>query len=71
MHENTDLMIMSEEQTPDNIPTHINLSVIMDEEESKVEQMFVFDSDEDANLDDTLSIDLIVCPSCNRQCINI
>jgi hypothetical protein len=61
-------MIKSEEQTPDNIPTPINLSVIMDAEESKVEQIFNFDSDDDANLDDTLSIDLIVCPSCDRQC---
>ena len=26
------------------------------------------DPDDDANLDDTLSIDLIVCPTCNRQC---
>jgi hypothetical protein len=61
-------MIMSEEQTPDNIPTPINLSVIMDEEESKVEQIFNFESDNDVNLNDTLSIDLIVCSSCNRQC---
>ena len=31
-HVYTDLMIRSEEQTPDNIPTPINLSVIMNEE---------------------------------------
>ena len=66
MHVFTDLIVMSEEQTPDDIPTHINLSVIMDEEESKVEQIFTVDSDDDANLDETLSIDLIVCPTCNR-----
>ena len=40
---------------------------LMDEEESKIEQIFDLDSDDNEHLDDTLSIDLMVCPSCNRQ----
>jgi len=64
----TDLIVTFEEQKQDNIPTPINLSIIMEEEETKVEQIFDVDPDNDTNLDDTLSIDLIVCPSCNRQC---
>ena len=64
----TDLIVMSEEQKQDNIPTPINLSIIMEEEETKVEQIFDEYPANDTNLDDTLSIDLIVCPSCNRQC---
>jgi hypothetical protein len=67
-HIYTDLMIRSEEQSPANIPTPINLSIIMDEEESKIEQIFNNDLDDNVNLNDTLSIDLMVCPSCNRQC---
>ena len=68
MHVFTDLIVISEEQTPDDIPTLITLSVIMDEEESKVKQIFTVVSDDGANLDETLSIDLIVCPTCQRQC---
>ena len=40
----------------------------MKEEETKEEQIFNVDTDDVINLDETLSIDLIVCPSCNRQC---
>ena len=64
----TDLIVMSEEQKEEDIPTPINLSMIMEEEETKEEQSFHVDNDDDANLDETLSIDLIVCPSCNSQC---
>ena len=39
----------------------------MHEEESKIEQIFDIDLDDNVNLDDTLSIDLIVCSSCNGQ----
>jgi hypothetical protein len=55
-HVYTDLMIRSEEQ----ISTSINLSVILAEKESKIDQLFDLDSDDNVNLDDTLSIDLIV-----------
>ena len=58
----TYLIIMSEEQKQDDIPIPNNLSIIMEEEETKVEQIFNVDPDNDTNLDDTLSIDLIVCP---------
>jgi hypothetical protein len=69
MHVFTDLLVISEEHTIDDVPTPINLSVIMDEEESnKVVQIFNVDSDDGDNLDETLSVDLIVCPTCNRQC---
>ena len=64
----TDLIVMSEEQKEEDIPTPINLSMILEEEEMKEEQSFNVDHDDDINLDETLSIDLIVCPSCNRQC---
>jgi hypothetical protein len=68
MHVFTDLIVILEEHTPDEITTPINLIVIMDEEESKVKQIFTVDSDDGANLDETLSIDHIVCTTCNRQC---
>ena len=40
----------------------------MEEEKTKEEQIFNVDTDDDINLDETLSIDLIACLSCNRQC---
>jgi hypothetical protein len=63
----TDLPVILDEYAPNAAPAPISLSIIMDEEESKVEQIFNVNSDEDGNLDETLSIDLIVCLSCNRQ----
>ena len=48
----TDLIVMSEEKQQEDIPTPINLSLIMEEEETKVEQIFNVDPDNDTNLDE-------------------
>ena len=49
----TDLIIMSEDHKQEDIPTPINLSLIMEEEETKEEQIFNVDTDDVINLDET------------------
>ena len=49
MRVSTDLIVMSEEQIQEEIPTPINLSLIMEEEETKEEQIFNVDTDDDIN----------------------